>query len=58
MYSTSITEIKKLLVSTGQLTIGNDFLKVVNYPFEPSIAYRQETFSSNQIDKITPVPAA
>ena len=48
----SITEIKKLLVSTGELTIGNDFLKIVNYPFEPSIAYRQETFSSNQIDDI------
>ena len=36
----------------GQLTIGNDFLKIVNYPFEPSIAYRQKTFNSCQIDDI------
>ncbi len=41
MFSTSKSEVNELLVSTGQLTIGDDFLKIENYPFEPSIAYRQ-----------------
>lgn len=52
MFSTSKSEVKELLVSTGQLTIGDDFLKIENYPFEPSIAYRQTIFRSNQIDDI------
>lgn len=42
----------ELLVSTGQLTIGDDFLKIENYPFKPSIAYRQTIFKTNQIDDI------
>jgi hypothetical protein len=52
MFSTSKSEVKELLVSMGQLTIGDDFLKVENYPFEPSIAYRQNIFKANQIDDI------
>jgi hypothetical protein len=52
MFSTSKSEVKELLVSTGQLTIGDDFLKIENYPFEPSIAYRQTIFKTNQIDDI------
>ena len=36
----------------GQLTIGDDFLKIENYPFEPSIAYGQNIFKTNQIDDI------
>ena len=52
MFNTSKTEVKELLVSMGQLTIGDDFLKIENYPFEPSIAFRQTTFSSSTIDDI------
>ena len=52
MSNTSTKEIYELLVSIGELTVGNDFLKIVNYPFEPSIAYRQTTFSANTIDDI------
>ena len=43
---------KELLVSIGQLAIGDDFLKIENYPFEPSIAYRQSVFKIDQIDDI------
>lgn len=52
MFSTSKLEAKELLVSTGQLTIGDDFLKIENYPFEPSIAFRQNVFKINQIADI------
>ncbi len=52
MFSTSKSEVKELLVSTGQLTIGDDFLQIENYPFEPSIAYRQTIFRLYQIDDI------
>lgn len=52
MFSTSKSEVKELLVSMGQLTIGDDFIKIENYPFEPSIAYRQTIFKTNQIDDI------
>ena len=52
MFSTSKSEVKELLVSMGQLTIGDDFLKIENYPFEPSIAYRQTIFKTDQIDDI------
>lgn len=52
MFSTSKSEVRELLVSTGQLTIGDDFLKIENYPFEPSIAYKQTKFIANQIDNI------
>ena len=52
IFSTSKTEVRELLVSSGELTIGNDFLKIENYPFEPSIAYKQTIFKTNQIDNI------
>ncbi len=52
MFSTSKTEVNELLVSMGQLTIGDDFLKIENYPFEPSIAYHQVIFNAVQIDDI------
>ena len=52
MFSTSKSEVKELLVSYGQLTIGDDYLKIENYPFEPSIAYGQNIFKTNQIDDI------
>jgi len=52
MFSTSKSEVKELLVSMGQLTIGDDFLKIENYPFEPSVAYRQTIFTTNQIENI------
>jgi len=52
MFSTSKSEVKELLVSTGQLTIGEDFLKIEDYPFEPSVAYRQTIFKADQIDDL------
>lgn len=52
MFGTSESEVKEFLISTGQLTIGEDFLKIENYPFEPSIAYRQTIFKTDQIDDI------
>ena len=52
MFSTSKSEVTELLISNGKLTIGDDFLKIENYPFEPSIAYRQTIFRTNQIDDI------
>jgi hypothetical protein len=52
MFSTSKSEVKELLVSIGELTIGDDFLKIENYPFEPSIAFKQTLFNTNQIDDI------
>lgn len=52
MFSTSKSEVKELLVSMGQLTIEDDFLKIENYPFEPSIAYGQTIFKTNQIDDL------
>ena len=52
IFSTSKSEVKELLVPMGQLTIGDDFLKIENYPFEPSIAYGQTIFKTNQIDDI------
>ena len=52
MFSTSKTEVEELLVSMGKLTIGNDFLRIENYPFEPSIAFRQAIFNSQEIDEV------
>ncbi|MBL7809283.1 MAG: hypothetical protein JNN28_15795 [Saprospiraceae bacterium] len=52
MFSPSKSEVEALLVSIGELTIEDDFIKIEHYPFEPSIAYRQQTFKANQIDDI------
>lgn len=52
MFSTSKIEIFKMLISNGDLTFGDDFLKIKNYPFEPSIAYKQSIIKVNQIDEI------
>jgi hypothetical protein len=52
MFSTSKPEVKELLVSMGQFTIGDDFLIIENYPFEPSIAFGQTMFKADQIDDI------
>lgn len=52
MFITSKTKATGLLVSTGELTIGNDFLRIKNYPFEPSIAFRQTTFIPQEIEEI------
>ena len=52
MFSTSKEEVSEMLVRMGQVTIGDDFLKIENYPFEPSIAYRQTIFKPDQIDDI------
>ena len=52
MFSTSKREIKELLVPMGEVAIDNDFLKIEKYPFEPSIAFRQSIFHSEQIDDI------
>ena len=52
MFSTSEEEVRELLVSTGQVTIDDNFIKIENYPFEPSIAYRQTIFTPDQIDDV------
>jgi hypothetical protein len=52
MFNTSKSDVSELLVSNGQLTIGEDFLKIEGYPFEPSIAYRQTIFKRDQIKEI------
>lgn len=52
LFGSSKSELKELLVSIGDLTVGNDFLKIDKYPFEPSIAYRQPIIKANQIDEL------
>ncbi len=52
MFSTSKKELYELLVSMGQVTISDDFIKIEKYPFEPSIAFRQTAFGLEQIDDI------
>lgn len=53
MFSTSKEEVSALLVSMGALTIGSDFLKVENYPFEPSRVFRQPVLPASHIDEIS-----
>ena len=66
MFSTPKAELKELLISLGKVTIGDDFIKIENYPFEPSVAFgahqgwlwskmgrsRQAVFRADQIDDI------
>jgi len=52
LFGSSKSELKELLVSIGDLTVGNDFLKIDNYPFEPSIAYHHPIIKANQIDEL------
>jgi len=51
-FSTSKKEIEEMLVSMGQVIVGDDFLKIENYPFEPSIAFKQTIFKPHEIDEI------
>ncbi|MGH1519831.1 DUF7079 family protein [Chryseobacterium sp. JK1] len=43
---------QKLFIPLGQLTLFDDFLKIENYPFKPSIAYKQNIFKSAEMDDI------
>lgn len=52
LFSTSKSKGNKVLDTFGVVTIADDFLKIENYPFEPSIAYRQTIFKAKQIDDI------
>lgn len=52
-FGKSKKELEELLVPTGELTIHEKFLKIENYPFEPSIAFGRATFSADQIDDIS-----
>lgn len=52
MFNTPAAELQALFSFPGQITIGDDFLKIEDYPFEPSIAFRQTIFSSIEIDDI------
>lgn len=52
MFGTSKSEIDELLVSTGELTVGDDFLQIENYLFEPSVAYKQTKFGAGEIENI------
>lgn len=44
-----IKELTEMFVSLGEVNIHSDHIEIINYPFEPSIAYRQTKFMSNQI---------
>jgi hypothetical protein len=52
MFSTPKKEVEELLVDLGQATIGQDTITFTNYPFEPSIAFRQNIFKPSDIDNI------
>ncbi|MBN8678954.1 MAG: hypothetical protein J0M29_12070 [Chitinophagales bacterium] len=52
MFSASKQEVKEMLVSLGQVEIGGDFIKIENYPFEPSIAFRQSIIKAEHIEDI------
>lgn len=54
MFSTSKKEVGELLVDLGQVTIGQDTITFIDYPFEPSIAFKQATFKLSDIDDIDP----
>jgi hypothetical protein len=54
MFSTSKKEVGELLVDLGQVTIGQDTISFVDYPFEPSKAFKQATFRPSDIDDIDP----
>lgn len=54
MFSTSKDEVKELLVDLGEVTIGQDILTFTDYPFRPSIAFKQATFKPSDIDNIDP----
>ena len=45
-------ELTEMFVSLGEVNIHSDQIEIINYPFEPSIAYRQSNFMFNQIDEI------
>ena len=46
------SELRDLLVSIGKLTVDDHFLRIDNYPFEPSIAYGQPIIKADQIDEM------
>lgn len=52
MFSTSKKEVSELLISIGSVTFGDNFIKLENYPFEPSIAFKKAVFKSEEIDDI------
>jgi hypothetical protein len=54
MFSTSKDEVKELLVDLGEVTIGQDTITFTDYPFKPSIAFKQATFKPSDIDNIDP----
>jgi len=54
MFSSSKKEVKKLMISSGVLKIDSDFLQIKNYPFQPSIVFRQPRISKDIIVDIDP----
>lgn len=53
LFGKSKKELEEMFVSLGELSIDGKFLKIENYPFEPSIAYKQATFRADQIKDIS-----
>lgn len=51
---TSNEEMSAMFVDLGQVIIGQDTITFVNYPFEPSVAFKQATFTAAEIDTIDP----
>ena len=54
MFTSSPEEVTELLVDLGQVIIGRDTVTFVDYPFEPSIAFKHATFKGSDIDNIDP----
>lgn len=53
IFRKSKSELLALLVPLGKLIIEEDLLRIENYPFEPSIAFKQAVFSADQIKDIS-----
>jgi hypothetical protein len=51
-YFASQKEIAALLIPIGDIQIGEDFIEVQNYPFEPSVAHRHAVFQAAQIEDL------
>ncbi len=51
---TSKEEITALFVDLGQVIIEQDTITFLNYPFEPSVAFKHATITAAEIDNIDP----
>lgn len=52
MFSTSKGEVHELLVDMGEAAFDDNTITFINYPFEPSIVYKEATLNASSIDDI------